>query len=263
MHLPEIDRYAHLKSPLHSWDPRIKLVSISCLILSIVLLPNLLLASIGLFFAVVLIFLSRVPFSFVLMHLRWVLLFVLFFFVVMPLTVPGERVVDLNFVAISYEGIELASLIALRAIGAVLLVFPMIGTMRFDLTIKALQKLKVPNKFVQLIMFTYRYIFVFLEELRRMFVAARARTFRKGTNVHTLKIVSNLIGMLFIRSFERTQRIYNAMASRGYSGDLKTLDEFELCRKDFLKAFIVIAMAVILHLAPLQRVVTGFAGWVL
>ncbi len=254
MHLPEIDKYAHINSLFHSWDSRIKLVSLSLLIFSVVLNPNLIIASFVLLLAIVLVFLSRIPFSFVLIHLRWVLLFCLFFFIIMPLTVPGNEIIRWNFVSISREGTKLASLITLRAISAVLLIFPMIGTMRFDTTIKALQKLKVPNKFIQMIMFTYRYIFVFMEEARRMFIAANARVFKKGTNIRTLKIISNLIGMLFIHSFERTQNIYNAMVSRGYTGYLKTLDDdFRLCGKDFLKGFFIVVTALILTIT----------GWIL
>ena len=182
-------------------------------------------------------------------HLRWVLLFCLFFFIIMPLTVPGDEIIRLNFVSISWEGTKYASLITLRAISAVLLIFPMIGTMKFDTTIKALQRLKVPNKFVQMIMFTYRYVFVFMEEARRMFTAADARIFKKGTNIRTLRITSNLVGMLFIHSFERTQNIYNSMVSRGYTGYLKTLDEFRVCGKDFLKAFSIVVIALILTIA--------------
>jgi cobalt/nickel transport system permease protein len=116
MHLPEIDKYAHLKSVFHSWDPRVKLVCFSFLILSVALLPNLPSACAGLVLAIVLVFLSRIPFSFVLGNLRWVILFVLFFFIIMPLTVPGKIVVRLNFIAISQQGLRLALLIALRAI---------------------------------------------------------------------------------------------------------------------------------------------------
>lgn len=247
MHLPEIDKYAHISSPFHSWDPRIKLISLSLLIFSIVLNHSLIIASFALLLAIILVFLSKIPFSFVLIHLRWVLLFCLFFFIIMPLTVPGDEIIRLNFVSISWEGTKYASLITLRAISAVLLIFPMLGTMRFDATIKALQRLKVPNKFIQMIMFTYRYIFVFMEETRRMFIAANARVFKKRTNIRTLKIISNLIGMLFIHSFERTQNIYNSMVSRGYTGYLKTLDDdFRLCGKDFLKGFFIVAIALIL-----------------
>lgn len=231
MHLPEIDKYAHLRSPMHSWDPRVKIVSISLLILSVVLTPHLLTAFLGLCLAIIMVTLSKIPFSFIFKHLRWVLPFCLFFLVVMPLTVPN--------------GFHHAVLITLRAISAVLLLFPMLGTMKFDLTLKALQKLKLPNKLVQMIMFTYRYIFVFIEEVRRTVIASTARGFRKGTNLYTLKIMGNLIGMLFIRSFERTERIYNAMISRGYSGSLKILDEFRLYALDIVKGSIIITIAVI------------------
>lgn len=251
MHLPEIDRYAYLKSPFHSWDPRVKLISISFLLLSIVLVTNLLVASFGLIIAIVLVFLSRIPLHFVFVHLRWVLLFILFFFIVMPLTVPGDEIFKLNFVNVSYKGIKLAFLIGLRAISAVLLIFPMIDTMRFDLTIKALHRLKAPSKFIQMTMFTYRYIFVLLGELGRMSTAAEARLFKKKVSIHTLKMTGNLIGMLFIRGFERTQRVYNAMASRGYKGSLKTLEEFKLSKMDFLKASFIITLAIALNLVGL------------
>ncbi|MDO9465297.1 MAG: cobalt ECF transporter T component CbiQ [bacterium] len=248
MHLPEIDKYAHLKSVFHSWDPRVKLISFSFLILSIALLPNLLSASLGLILAIILLFLSRIPFSFVLKHLRWVILSVLFFFIIMPLTVPGQKTIILSVIGVSHEGLRLSSLIALRAISICMIIFPMIGTMEFHKTIKALQRLKFPNKLIQLVMFTYRYIFVLLGELAKMSTAAKARLFKRGTNIHTLKITGNLIGMLFIRAFERTQRMYNAMVSRGYKGSIKTLDEFKLSNNDFLKASLIIIMAVMLHL---------------
>ncbi len=248
MHLPEIDKYAELNSVFHSWDPRVKIASLSFLILSLALLQDILSAFLGLVLAVSFVFLSRLPFSFVLKQLRWVIFFSLCLFVVMPLTVPGEEIVGLNLVTISREGLRLSSLIALRAISICMLIFPMMGTMKFHKTLKALEKLKVPHKLIQLTMFTYRYIFVLWEELRRMSVAAKSRLLKKRANIHTLRIMANLIGMLFIRSFERTQRVHRAMVSRGYKGHLITQYEFQLSGKDFFKAFFVIIAALILAL---------------
>ena len=253
MHLPEIDKFAHLESPLHSWDPRVKIISILFLILSIVLVNNLFAAGLGLMLAVILVLVSRIPFGFVFLHLRWVILFVLLFFIIMPLTVSGDEIARFYFLSISEPGLKMASLIGLRALSAVLLIFPMIGTRRFSSTTSALQRLKVPNKLVQIIVFTYRYIFVVLDELGRMFMAARARGFRSGTNLRTLKTVGFFIGMLFVRSYERTEHIHRAMVSRGYDGTLRVLDEFVLVKKDFLKAALVIAAASGLY----------FVGWAL
>lgn len=248
MHLPEIDKYAHRRSAVHSWDPRVKLVSFSFLIFSLALLPGPFSASLGLVAAIILVIVSRIPFTFVLKQLRWVTVFILFFLVIMPLTVPGKRIVGAGPVTISEEGLRLSFLIALRAVSICMIIFPMFGTTEFHRSLKALGKLKLPEKLIQLIMFTYRYIFVLLEELRRMSTAARARLFKKGTNVHTLKVAGNLTGMLFIRGFERTEHIYNAMASRGYKGKLKNQDEFRLAKSDFLKAFCVITLALALNI---------------
>ena len=77
----EIDKYAGLSSPIHNWDPRAKLVSILCLILSVVLIPDVKMAFVGLAIALILVLISKIPFSFVLKRLRWVMLFIFPLFV--------------------------------------------------------------------------------------------------------------------------------------------------------------------------------------
>lgn len=252
MHLPEIDEFAHLNSPIHSWDPRIKIVTLLSLIVSIVLLNEVWLAFLGFLFCIILVFVSKIPFRFLFAYLRWLLLFVLFFSVIMPLTVPGEEIASFYFLSISKQGVKLAILIALRAISAVLLVFPMMGTAKLSVTMKALCELKVPNKLIQMFTFAYRYIFIFIGELERMLKAAKARAFKEKTNLQTLKTVGNIIGMLFVRSYERSRRVYNAMLARGYTGELKIIHEFNLCSKDLVKGFIVIGFAILLQVLAYQ-----------
>jgi len=169
----------------------------------------------------------------------------------MPLTVPGNEIAKIGAISIYEEGLKYSLLITFRAVSAVLLIFPMIGTTRFDLTIKALGKLKIPCKLIQILMFTYRYIFVFMDEIKKTFSAAKIRGFKKGINMQSLKIISNILGMLFIYSIESTQDIYKAMISRGYYGYFNTLDEFKLSKKDFITAFLIVVVAIII----------GFAGW--
>ena len=154
-----------------------------------------------------------------------------------------------SFLSISREGVRLSLLISLRAISAALLVFPMLGTTRFYLTLKALQKIKIPAQLIQLLIFTYRYIFLFLDEERRIFRAASSRGWVRKTNLFTLRTIGNLVGMLLVQSFERTERIRDAMVSRGYSGRLKTLDNLTHCWKDFFKATLAVTAAIMLSLS--------------
>jgi len=248
MHLPEIDKYAYLNSFFHSWDPRVKIISFSTLMISIALIPNVPLAAAGFFITLALLFLSKIPIKFVMLQLRWVFFLILFFFIVMPFTVPGDGILKFGIFVVSKKGIELAALIALRAISIILILFPMFGTVEFHRSLKALQTLKVPNKIIQMLMFTYRYIFVFLEILNRMSIATKTRLFDKKTDIFTLKTLGNITGMLFIRGYEKTERVYHAMQSRGYTGILLVQNGFKLNEKDFVKAFLIIGIAVLLNI---------------
>jgi len=119
--------------------------------------------------------------------------------------------------------------------------------MRFDTTIKALDRLKVPNSLVQMLMFTYRYIFVFVDEFQRIWTAMESRGFKLRTTLYALRTIGNAMGMLFVRSYERAERVYQAMRSRGYTGNPKTLVEFEIRMKDYLLAVFIIGFAISLH----------------
>lgn len=242
----EIDRFAHMKSPVHAWDPRVKIPGLLIMAFTLGMLKDIRLAAIGLGFSVGLVAISRIPIPFVLHRLKWVLIFLAPFILIMPITVPGRDIWGYSFISVSYEGVSLASLILLKALSIVLLIFPMFGTAPFHTSMKALQNLKIPVRFVQIILFTYRYIFVFFEEIRRMSNAARTRGFEARTRWHTFRTLGNFIGVLLVRSFERTERLYNAMISRGYTGELVTLSNFSMTLRDILKGVFVVSACVLI-----------------
>jgi cobalt/nickel transport system permease protein len=244
---PQIDRFAGLNSPVHNWDPRAKIISLFCLIFSVALATSLKKALAGLFMAFFLIIIARIPLFFVLKHLKWVFIFVVPFCALILLTHhQGSEPAKFYFFSIHSKGVEKASLIAVKAIASAMIIFPLAGTTRFDLTLKALEDLRVPPKLVQMLMLTYRYIFVLLDESHKMLTAMAARGFKGGLNVNTLFSAGKLIAMLFIRSSDRAERVYSAMVSRGYEGKINTPAEFKTGKADFLKAAAVTATAIIL-----------------
>jgi len=210
------------------------------------LLKDIRLAAAALVFSAGLVAISRIPVTFVLRRLRWVFFFLALFVVVMPLTVPGRNIWSYSFLSVSYEGLSLAFLIFLKGIAIVLLLFPMFGTAPFHTSMKALQSLKVPARFVQITLFTYRYIFVFFEEIRRMSDAAKTRGFETKTGWHTFRTLGNFLGVLLVRSFERTERLYNAMISRGYAGKMITLSSFRMTARDSVKGAAVLTICILL-----------------
>ncbi|HJH30877.1 MAG TPA: cobalt ECF transporter T component CbiQ [Methanosarcinaceae archaeon] len=251
MEYPEIDRYASLKSPIHQFDPRAKIITFSILIFSFVFVNNLTIAGMNLFFTFVLLLISRLPLNFVFNRIKWVFLFVLPFLIIMPFTVSGSELASIAGIKMTYEGFMYGSLIVLRAIAAVTLVLTMLGTMRFDTTIKALYMLKIPGLFIQMLMFTYRYIFVFLSDFLSMWKAMSSKGFKLRSNIYTLSILGNLIGMLIVKSYERAENVYHSMISKGYTGNQKTLVKFNMATKDYALTIVLIGIAILPHVCSM------------
>lgn len=239
----EIDQYAHLQSSLQRWDPRFKMVSLFTLVFVTALLKSFPLALAILFFSFALLTYSRIPLKFVFAALKWVLFFLLPFFILLPLSYPGEGEPLFWGLSFSWEGIRLSSLIVTKAMAIVIISFVVFGSARFDTSMIAAQNLKCPKVLVQMMLFSYRYIFVFLDEMRRMNVAMKTRGFVAGPNGQSLKTLGNFVGALLIRSFERTERVHQAMLSKGYTGDLHTLVRFQSQQKDYFKAALIIILA--------------------
>jgi len=265
--ISEIDRYAGITSPIHRWDPRFRLVSIFALIFSVILLYNLQLVVIGMIFAIILTGISKIPFSFVLSRMKLVFIFVIPFFVIIPFTVIGNGVEIASFggITLSYRGIEyvkFAAMIVLKALTAVMLIFPMVGTSRMDITIKALEGLHMPNKLVQMFAFTYRYIFVLDDEFTRMDRSLASRGFKRRGNLYTLTTISKAIAMLFVNSYERADRVFYAMRSKGYSGKIATLHEFHARRQDWVNTAAVVGFAVLLQVAATSDTFSATGGFI-
>lgn len=245
----EIDRFADIKSPVHTWDPRVKIPVLLIMAFTIGMLKDIRLAGVGLAISIGLVAISHIPISFILRRLRWVFVFLTPFALIMPIAVPGRIIWSFRFISVSSEGLLLAILIFLKAVAIVLLIFPMFGTAPFHISMKALQNLRIPVRFVQIILFTYRYIFVFLEEIRRMNDAAKTRGFEVKTRWHTFRTLGNFIGVLLVRSFERTERLYNAMISRGYTGKLVTLSSLRMTLHDIIKGVVTISVCILILFA--------------
>jgi cobalt/nickel transport system permease protein len=79
----------------------------------------------------------------------------------------------------------------------------------------------------------YRYIFVFQDEALRMKRARDARS-REGNVFWHINSLGSIIGSLFIRAYERGERVYKAMLARGFDGEVSNINEFNLKPSDLI-----------------------------
>ena len=97
-----------------------------------------------------------------------------------------------------------------------------------------MQALGVPVKFCQLFLMTYRYIFVFEEESRRLHRAALLRGFVPTTSRHTYRTYAYMVGMILVRAWERARRVREAMVCRGFENRFYCLTSYRAGKGDWL-----------------------------
>jgi cobalt/nickel transport system permease protein len=206
------------------WDARCKIVAILVYSFMIASLGHLIPALYAIGISFVILVAARVSIAKVLMRLLAITGFVSMFLVVMPFTVPvhgGDTVVvfgGLDWLGFNLRGLLLAATIAAKAIAITLLMEPLLSTAPLPVTLHGLSLLGAPEVVGQMVLLSYRYLHVFRHEARRMSSGMQVRGFRKRTDMQTLRAVANFLGMLFVRSFERTERVFDAMRARGYTG---------------------------------------------
>lgn len=251
-----LDEYSQINSFIHSLEPRIKIIGFFAFILFVIFTP---LKTIGqppdvkmaLFLAfrlnsftafalyglliIVLIILSKIPVLFFLKRSGAIIPFVLLVAIFLPFVKPGEPIYEYSYgsakLSISREGLAMFCSILIKAYLSILSMTLLIATTNFSNLLKALEKLKFHSVFIMVISFMYRYLFILQDELMHMKQAKESRTVG-GSRWFHLKASSNMVGVLFIRAYERAEDIYLAMCSRGFEGRINTIYDFKIRTKD-------------------------------
>ena len=242
MHFDLTDQYRPRPSFVHHLDPRVKVVLAFAFILTAGLMP------IGAWsgFAALLILAlaasmaSRLGLAFALRRSYIALPFAL---VALPLvfTVPGEVVYQtpLTGWTITAQGLERFWSLILRSWIAIQAAILLIAATPFPDVLWALGALRVPRLLVATIGFMYRYFFVLADETARMLRARAARSAkvegrRKPSPLWQGGVAGAMVGSLFLRALERSERVHAAMLARGYNGQMPSLARRAIRRMDRL-----------------------------
>jgi cobalt/nickel transport system permease protein len=170
--------------------------------------------------------------------------------VLLPLTTPGESVGRLGPLSVSREGCLLAAMIVAKTNIIVLAAAALLGAMNAATVGHALEHLRVPDKLVHLVLLCARYVDTIEQEYRRLRAAMAARGFRARADRQTYRAFGYLVGMLLVRSLDRSERVLAAMRCRGFRGRFYLLDHFRFTRGD--AAFLLAAAALLATMIGLE-----------
>lgn len=248
MHVNTFDRYESRQSVIHRLDPRVKVVVTVLFIVANALLPD------GGWLAflaawALLLFVSgaaQISLGSLLKRSLIVGPFLLAA-VTVVFTLPGNALAHWQLGPWTVTPTDAGWLrfisIVIRSWLSVQMAILLTATTQFPDLIHALHHLRVPNILVSIISFMYRYLFELANEAGRLLRARESRSAvplgangrsSGGSIFWRAKVAGHMIGQLLLRSFERSDRVYNAMVARGYNGRLLTMNPHEMKSSDWL-----------------------------
>jgi cobalt/nickel transport system permease protein len=258
--LGRLDRLSYMDTYVHRLDARVKVIVTMLFIIVVISYPKyevIELAPLFLFPALM-ISLGDLPVLFLLKKILVVSPFAVFIGIFNPLFDPGTVVffgMKLSAGWLSFLSILVKFTLTISA--ALIL----IATTSFPGVCHALGRLKVPALFVSQLLFLYRYLFVLAEETMRMVRVRDMRSF--GKRGMQANVVARIIGALFLRTVERAERIYRAMLSRGFRGEIPVLRRHSLTQGDALFLFLTIGCLAVFRLFPFAELTGRFAREIL
>ncbi len=207
----------HGHSPVHRAPAHLKVLALLAFVLVVVATPKDWFPVYAGYLAVVaaVISISKVPPTYILKRMVVEVPFVAFA-VLLPFVAQGPRTEVLGL-SVSEHGLLAAWALLAKGTLGVLASLTLAATTEPQELLAGLERLRLPHLLVQIMAFMVRYLDVVTSEMRRMKVARESRGFT-ARNPRHWPVLARSAGALFIRSYERGERVHLAMLSRGYTG---------------------------------------------
>ncbi|MCW3983273.1 MAG: cobalt ECF transporter T component CbiQ [Candidatus Bathyarchaeota archaeon] len=210
------------KGVLQAINPLAKLVAITAMIVASLFIFNvtylLLICCVPIFLAVT----SRLPLRQFFSRTALIPLFSVIIALPPLFLTAGNPIASANIgittLTITSEGLNQFLIFTVRVWFCVASIVVFVLSTGFEKVLRLFSSLKVPHLIIQLFSLTYRYFFVSIHEAQSVLLAKEARTYihKRTINRQALKDLGAIIATLFIRTYERSERVYLAMKARGF-----------------------------------------------
>ncbi len=237
-----IDEHSHIDSMLSRLDPRVKIVSFVVFLFFIIFTRSDSLLRFALYGLLILILigLSKIPVYYILKRCFVIVPFILMTSLFLLFGNQGATFTLIHIgsfqINVAAAGWTMFLSVMIKGILSVLCLTLLTASTPFPQLLAALENMKFPKLITMILSFMYRYIFLIEDEAMKMWRAMKSRS-TGGSRLLRLRAIANMIGILFIKSFERGETVYLAMCSRGFDGTLKRTYHFDLRKHDLAFLF--------------------------
>lgn len=242
--------YWHGNSRLHDLAPQCKIVAAGLFIVAVVLTPAEQLWAFALYVLLLAVAIdrSRVAVTFIIRRMSLGIPFLLFA-LALPFLGDGPRTEVLG-IDVSSEGSWAALNLVMKAGFGIACSILLTATTSMADLLKGFARLRAPRTMIAIAGFMIRFGDLTTGEVRRMRTARLSRGYDPAWWWETRALATS-IGTLFIRSFERGERVYLAMVSRGYRGDMPELAHDKAAPSDWLRTSVLSLPAAIISITAL------------
>jgi len=236
-------------------DPRIKIVVVFLFSVVVAVSNQLPVLMWALAPSLLIVLSAGVPTKELLRRLIPVNMLIIFLWLFLPFTFAGKVAFFIGPLAVTHEGVLYATRITIKSNAMMLMLIALVASTPIFTMGHAMHELGIPKKIVHLFFFTYRYIHVMHREYARLLNSMKIRGFRPKTSLHTYKTFAYMVGMLLVRSFDRAQRVHNAMLCRGFKGNLYSLSKFSIKRRDVVSLVCMLTVIILLGVLEWKKTI--------
>ncbi|MCL2688015.1 MAG: cobalt ECF transporter T component CbiQ [Methanobrevibacter sp.] len=258
--IDKIEQEAWKTSIIHRLDGRIKLILTVLIIVYAVYTTDFLVLLLLEIYLIILLLFSKVSIGYFIKRILIILPFGGFIAIFQPFIKPGVILYTLPLgLTISYEGIIFGALLLSRLIVCLSAISLLSSVTPLETIVNSMRKLGFPKEMSMILSMTVRYVFVFFDELENILKAQKSRSFniwnKKTSYIWRIKQIGYTIMMLFLKSFEKGERVYYSMLSRGYVGEATSLQkESNIMYTDYI---IIVLTLIVIFLAEIANI-SGF-----
>ncbi len=242
--------YVHEHSPFHRLVPEVKIVAAAGMITCVAITPRQAVWAFALYAVMVmmLVTVSRASPKFVIARLAAVAPFVIFALFI-PFVGTGATT-TVRGIEVSIDGLWATWNIIIKAVLGASISIVLTATTEVPDILRGLGALKVPALFTSIATFMIRYLELITDELGRMRIAMTARGYDPRW-LHQARPIATAAGAMFVRSYERGERIHSAMLARGFTGDMPVFDRRRASAVEWALATMLVGVFVVVAVVAL------------
>ncbi|KZX15496.1 nickel transport protein NikQ [Methanobrevibacter cuticularis] len=259
--IDKIEQESWKDSAIHNLDGRIKLILTIMIIVYSVYTTDLIILLILEIYLIILLLISKVSIGFFAKRILLILPFGGFLAVFQPFIKPGAILYTLPLgLTITYDGVLFGVLLISRLIVCLSAIVLLSSVTPIETIVNSMRKLGFPKIMSMILSMTIRYLFVFYDELDTIRKAQKSRSFsiwnKKTSYFWRLKQVGYTIMMLFLKSFEKGEKVYYSMLSRGYTGEsVSYRKENPIMKMDYLFLILTLILVFSIEIIHLNGII--------